>query len=245
MITTLLFDLDGTLIGLDTDEFLQQYLQLVGQFVRDIMEPKAFTKHLVDATYTMIADTRPDLTNKDKFLEHFLTRINESAEPMLSLFDVFYRERYPELQRCAQPMPGVREVLDYAVENDYQLVVATNSVFPKTAVRERMRWVGIDHYPWAFVASYENMHYAKPQLKYYQEILAAIGKEPQECLMVGNDTLEDMIASKLGITTFLVEQYAIERPDKHYEPDYRGSFRDLLRLLQDLGSRRCVNEIRA
>ena len=49
------------------------------------------------------------------------------------------------------------------------------------------------------------MHYCKPNPKYYTEILEMLGKKPEECLMVGNNTDEDCAAAQAaGMKTILV-----------------------------------------
>ena len=47
----------------------------------------------------------------------------------------------------------------------------------------------------------------KPNPRYYADILAEIGLRGEDCLMVGNDTKEDLVAAELGFDTFLLEGY--------------------------------------
>ncbi len=44
----------------------------------------------------------------------------------------------------------------------------------------------------------------------------------------GNDTWEDLIAGDLGITTYLVEDFILDRDPIRRDPDYRGSFDELV-----------------
>ena len=44
--------------------------------------------------------------------------------------------------------------------------------------------------------------------------------------MVGNDTGEDLPASKIGMKTFLVEDMLIDK-GSNYQPDWRGRLPDL------------------
>ena len=83
-------------------------------------------------------------------------------------------------------------------------MLATNPVFPKEAVATRLSWIQLSLDDFSYVTTFENSSYCKPSLGYYQNILKAIGKKPEECVMIGNNTLEDMISEKLGITTGLV-----------------------------------------
>ena len=54
---------------------------------------------------------------------------------------------------------------------------------------------------------------AKPNLEYYKEIFKNINSKPEESIMVGNNALEDMIVSKLGVRTFLITDN-LENPEK-------------------------------
>jgi len=84
------------------------------------------------------------------------------------------------------------------------------------------------------ITDYEAMHFCKPNIEYYQEILTIIEKKPQECLMVGNDVQEDLIASQLGIKTFLLTEHMIHRESKEPNADYMGNYIDLLKFASDL-----------
>ena len=67
------------------------------------------------------------------------------------------------------------------------------------AVRERMRWAGVDDFPYALVTAIEKCHFAKPHPEYFAEVLARLDKRPDEALVVGNDWEADMVpAARLG-----------------------------------------------
>ena len=71
------------------------------------------------------------------------------------------------------------------------------------------------------------MHYCKPRIEYYREIMEIINKRPENCLMVGNDAEEDMVVHRLGMKTFLLDVHLIKRADKLPPVDYMGGYRDL------------------
>jgi hypothetical protein len=51
--------------------------------------------------------------------------------------------------------------------------------------------------------------------------------------MVGNDTEHDLSATRVGIKTFLVDTWLIDR-GTDFAPDYRGGHLDLYRFLGHL-----------
>jgi FMN phosphatase YigB (HAD superfamily) len=86
------------------------------------------------------------------------------------------------------------------------------------------------------VTSFENNHFCKPQPKFYQEILSDLKKAPQDCLMVGNDVDEDMIAGALGMKTYLITNHKIHRSQKPMPINHEGTYADFLRFVQSLPS---------
>lgn len=234
MIKAILFDLDGTLLPLDTDDFLRQYLKAIGQSVAHLTDPNKFVQDLMASTYVMIENTNPHLTNEEVFWNDFLARVGVPQEVLMPVLDDFYAHKFPELVLYANPTPLSREIVEAAAQRGFGLVIATNPVFPTAAVRERMRWIGIDDHPFDLVTTYEIMHYCKPQVAYYEEILEKTGYNAAECLMVGNDPYEDLVAAKLGMKTFLVEDYLVDRPETGLSPDYRGALADVFKLITQL-----------
>ena len=60
-----------------------------------------------------------------------------------------------------------------------------------------------------------------------------VGLKPEECVMIGNDMQEDMVASTLGLSTFLVTDFRIDRGHPAYSVDQQGSLSDLLRAIRN------------
>ena len=64
------------------------------------------------------------------------------------------------------------------------------------------------------MTAYENSCYSKPNPKYYLEVAEKLGVRPEQCLMVGNDADEDLIAEKTGMQVFLLTDCLINRTGK-------------------------------
>lgn len=236
MIKAVLFDLDGTLLPMDTDVFLQEYLKLLSQATASFIEPEIFVSELMAATYKMIANREPDMTNEAVFIREFFSATGLDPAIMMPVFEKFYKTDFCRLAEFFSPDPLVPALVE-ATMNKYKVVIATNPVFPEIAIRERLRWVGIDEFPFTLVTSYENMHYCKPQVEYYLEITEKIKIKPEECLMVGNDVDEDLVAGKIGMKTFLVDTYLINRSNRDYAADYQGSLKDFYTFINSEGKK--------
>lgn len=235
MITTILFDLDGTLVHYDYDTFVNAYLGAVARKVAHLVEPKRFVNQLLAATEAMIASLDHTRTNKEVFWEYFPNGLDVSMEVLTPKLDEFYLEDFPKIQEVLQvtPVPAARGLIERLITNGYEVVIATNPVFPAIAIDERMRWGWIDGLDYHLVTTYETSCYCKPNVEYYAEILENMGRLPEECIMIGNNTCEDLVAGDLGITTYLVEDCLLDMGPFRREPDYRGSFDDLVRFLED------------
>ncbi|HAG07931.1 MAG: Haloacid dehalogenase domain protein hydrolase [Clostridia bacterium 62_21] len=231
----LLFDLDGTLLPMDKNLFLNGYLDALSARLADYLPPNEFVRHLLGATRAMIDNTDPRRTNEEVFMEQFFTRTGLPPDAILPIFERFYRDEFPSLSRLTRPTPLARRVVSAALENGLTLAVATNAIFPRAAIEERLRWAGVADTPFRVITSYEIMHFCKPKPQYYEEIAALLGAEPEECLMVGNDVEEDMVAAETGMGTYLVEDDLIHRGLRPCCPDFRGRLKDLLLFLTGRG----------
>jgi len=221
---TILFDLDGTLLPIDTDAFVRQYLKALAAHAGHLVEPALLAKQVMASTEDMIRNTDAALTNAQVFAQSFFPAVGHEEPALMPVFDEFYRTKFPALKAVCPGIPGLaRQVALTALEKGHEIVLATNPLFPCMAIEERMRWIQVDDLPWRLVTVYEEMHACKPQRAYYQEVLERIGRRPEECWMVGNDVQEDGVAAALGMNVFFVTDYLIDRAGKPLPPDRSGT----------------------
>ena len=71
MFTTVLFDLDGTLLNLDIDFFLRRYIKALTPHFLAFVPPEKFADDLMRWSYAMVANLDPALTNLDVFWSGF------------------------------------------------------------------------------------------------------------------------------------------------------------------------------
>jgi HAD superfamily hydrolase (TIGR01549 family) len=227
MAKALLFDLDGTLLPMDTDKFVEDYIKVLASSVARYIDPETFVKALWKATHAMMASTDPKKTNEEVFEETFLSLTKADKETVWPLFDDFYEKTFPTLSHLSQPTPVSKKIVEEAIEQGYRVAVATNPVFPRAAIEHRITWAGIDHIPFEVVTVYEECNFTKPHTQYYEMICNRLGLSPEECIMIGNDMQEDMSASKIGIKTFLVEGNVIDRGEPVYTINGRGTLEEV------------------
>ena len=231
MLKVLCFDLDGTLLPMDTESFIGHYMKELAPYMAKILPEDKLIPLIWDATKTMIDDQDDSRTNEEVFTERFLSRSGLKKEEIWPRFDKFYRDHFPTLKKYVQPSPKSRQVVQTALDCGYRVAVATNPVFPKEAIRERMRWAQVeDLVEW--VSVYEETHFCKPHPGYYREVAVAMGVSPEQCAMIGNDVQEDLVAGTIGMKTYLVTDCRIDRGEPAHQPDQEGTLEELLADIQ-------------
>ncbi len=197
--------MDNTLILFDEDKFLLEYARLAAPYFSDILEEHIFFRKLLASTQHMMKNNGT-MTNVEAFTHHFLADSSSlSYKECFDRFDQFYKQTFPELSALVSPTITGRNLLQRALEAGLQVAIATNPIFPERATVHRLKWANIADLDLTLVTDAENMSYCKPRPEYYLEILGILGRQPQECLMVGNDKVSDMSASVIGIRTYLIE----------------------------------------
>ncbi len=234
MIRAILFDLDGTLVHYDFDTFVKEYLVALGAKLANVVEPGRLVRQVMKSTDAMVRNLDPRKTNREVFAEDFFPAIGIPEDVLMPVFDDFYRSDFPQIKDRLgiRAHPAARRMIERLISRGLEVVIATNPVFPLIAIEERMRWGGLEGLPYRLVTSYETMHFCKPNREYYEEVLSLIGRKPEECFMVGNDVEEDLVAGTLGMKTYLVEDFLLDRGRAKNHPDFRGTFEELVDFME-------------
>lgn len=230
---TVLFDLDGTLLPINGEAFEAIYFKGLSSYFLDKYEPKEFIKLIWTATKAMVMDTSSK-TNEEAFMESLQSLVNEDITWMQERFNQFYLNEFDQIRVAVTPNISIQKAVKLLKEKGYRLVIATNPMFPKIAIEKRIEWTGCDRDDFEYVTSFEKNHYCKPQLKFYEEVVSDCGLNPNECLMVGNDINEDMIVSKLNMSTYLITNHVIQSDSIPDTVTYSGNYDDFYQFVVNL-----------
>ncbi len=230
MLNAVLFDLDGTLLDLDLDAFLRRYFAALRDATGELagIDRADELMDAVQAATSAMMRSHPGRTNRDVFYEDFLTRTGIDLEEDWGVFERFYRDVFPGLGGASGPAPGARTALETALELGLSVAVATNPIFPRVAVEERLGWAGLRDLDLPVLTTYEIMTACKPFPDYFLQTAELVGVEASTCLMVGDDRALDLPAADVGMRTFYVGSSA-DAP-----ADYRGTLEELAQLLPRL-----------
>jgi FMN phosphatase YigB (HAD superfamily) len=237
LLKTIIFDLDGTLLPLDMDQFMHIYFREMGIAFQDMIDPKKLVDNVWQATGAMIGNLEYR-TNEEVFMEAFKKLVDGDLESYKKRFDEFYDKGFLRVKESVYSLPLIAETVKLLKEKGYEVVVATNPMFPRKAILHRIAWAGFQETDFKYITCYENNHYCKPQIQFYEEVLREINRPAEECMMVGNDVEEDLIAGKLGMDTYLVTDHLIQRCQEEPCCTYKGTYEDFYRLVRELPSLR-------
>lgn len=234
MLTTILFDLDGTLLPMDQEAFVKDYLnRLAAKMTPYGYDPQKLIKAVWRGTGAMVANDGRK-TNEAVFWEVFAETVGRDALNDLPLFNEFYEKEFQEGRHICGFQPAAAETVRSLRAMGYRTVLATNPLFPPTATQSRVRWAGLLPEDFEFITTYDNSHFCKPNPDYYREILGKLNLNAGECLMVGNDVREDMIAQSLGMRVFLLTDCLINRDGRDISQYPYGSFPELMNHIRSL-----------
>ena len=234
MIKAVLFDLDGTLLPMDQDVFTKSYFKLLARK----MAPYGYeAQPLIDGIWAGTAamvKNDCECTNEEAFWRRFSEIFGEQALEHKYLFEEFYAVDFQAAEQFCGKNPDAAKTVYEVKSRGLRTALATNPIFPETATRSRIRWAGLVPEDFEFYTTYETTDCCKPNPHYYLRVAERIGLSPEECLMVGNDADEDMIARSVGMKVFLLTDCMINKHDIDIGQYPHGGFPELRRYICEL-----------
>ncbi len=231
----ILFDLDGTLLPMDQTRFMKDYF---GRLTRRLAPRGYDPQALVDAIWAGTADMVKNdgsVVNEVRFWERFFAIFGEDANQDLPIFEAFYREEFDEVRASCGYTPQAAQIVTQVKKLGYRTALATNPLFPAVATECRIRWAGLSSGDFELYTTYENSRTCKPNPDYYREVANRLDVLPADCLMVGNDVEEDMVAaSAAGMKVFLLTDCLINKKDRDISRYPHGDFAALSAYIKQL-----------
>lgn len=226
MIKTVMFDLDGTLLPFDQNEFIKYYFGgLCKKLAPHGYDPDGVVKNVWKGTGAMIKNDG-SRTNSEAFWETFRAAFPDKPDAK-EFCDEFYTGEFDQVKQCLKYVPDHKLMIERLKSRGAEIVLATNPIFPECAVATRLAWVGLSLNDFALVTHYDNSTFCKPNSKYFEELFKKLGRQPSECIMIGNSVGEDILPAKsLGIESFLVTEF-VENPENVDISEFnRGTIED-------------------
>lgn len=228
-IKLVLFDLDGTLLPMNQDEFTKGYFKLLIKKLSPYgYDPEKLVESVWSGTSSMVKNNGKK-SNEEAFWMRFCDIYGRKAVDDKPLFEEFYRCEFQGARDLCGYNPKAGETVRKIREMGLRTALATNPIFPETATVSRMEWAGLEPSDFEWYTTYENIGFCKPNPEYYREIINRLGTRPEETLMVGNDVEEDMEAGRAaGMNVFLLTDCLLNRERRDINQYPRGGFEQLM-----------------
>lgn len=234
MIKMVLFDLDGTLLPMDQDKFMRAYFGGLAKRLAPIgYDADLLVKGIWGGTAAMVKNNGT-MTNEDVFWATFSAIYGKDARVDEPYFYQYYVEEFDKVSEACDHDPMAAKTVRAIKAMGFRVALATNPLFPSIATEKRIGWCGLSPEEFELFTAYENSSHCKPNLDYYREVIGKLGVSAEECLMVGNDVGEDMIAEKLGMKVFLITRDLINKGGEDISRFPNGDFEELLEFVEKL-----------
>ena len=231
MIKAVLFDLDGTLLPMDEEYFKKIYFGAVYKKIAYLgYTLDELLKVIWYGTKAMIQNDGSQ-TNEELFWKKFVEVHPDRLEENKENFVEFYSNIFPTLGHTCGYQPLAKDFIKALKDKGYEVIIASNPIFPIVATKARIKWAGCDPDDFKYITAYENSRFSKPNLKYYEEVLEKTGYKPDEVIMVGNDVREDMIVNKLGIDSYLITDCLLNLDNEDINKYKHGNFEEIMNLV--------------
>jgi len=232
MIKAILFDLDGTLLPMVTEEFTKYYFTfLVKKLVPYGYESDTLIPAVLKGINAMVQNDGKR-TNEEAFWNKFSQLLGNRVLEHKSIFEDFYQNEFNLAKDVCGYDGELHDLVISLKEKGFRIILATNPFFPAIGTENRIRWAGYKTEDFELISTYEDFYHCKPNLDYYREVLERIKCKPSECIMIGNDVGEDMIASKLGINVFLFTRNLINLNNDDISLYPHGQTKELRQFLK-------------
>ena len=234
MMKTVLFDLDGTLLPMDQEVFLKAYMGGLAKKMYPLgYEPQALIRNVWAGTGAMVQNDG-SATNAEVFWNCFSGLLGRDPLVDEAYFVEYYHTDFQKVREVCGMDPRAAEIVAFLKAAGCRVALATNPLFPEIATHSRARWAGLDPADFELITTYENSRHCKPNPDYYRDVLAALGETADNCIMVGNDVDEDVLAGrKAGLQVFLLTDCMINKHNADITDVPRGGFDELLAFLKE------------
>ncbi len=234
MIKAVLLDLDNTLLHNHDKAFAAAYLRLVGEYLGARWRRDDLSGTFLRAIRALAGRRDMQQTNTDLLLSILCQEMGVPASDIHAALEDFHHKRYPSLNTYARPVPGAAALVEALRDQQYAVAIVTNPIYPAEAIRQRLAWANLPHTfdAYALVTNADIMRFTKADPAFYVEVVARIGVEPDEAIMIGDSFKNDIQpARQVGLHTYQV----VAEPPAKSKSDAAGTLQDLFMAVTQTG----------
>jgi HAD superfamily hydrolase (TIGR01549 family) len=219
MIKAVLLDLDNTLLHNPDRQFALEFMQAIDSHFKQTTNINNVSALFRKGIQALSSHRDMMLTNTQVMGKIISDATDTSTEHIQETLFSFYNTQYLNLERQTSPIAHTQQLIDQLLAQDIAVAIVTNPIYPQFAILERLEWAGLSSYinEFSFITHSDNMHFSKPHPAYYAEVIARIGLEFDEALMVGDSEANDIQpARRVGLHTFhITESNTLDKLSEH------------------------------
>ena len=208
-----------------------------------LIPPERTISALQSAVAATDANQGDGPTNEAVFGATFYSRVGYEPGDLADVEERFWSEEFSKLCDLTRSLPEARLVIEWAFQHGLQVAITTGMLLPRIAAEQKLEWarVPVTEFDYALLSTWSNMHASKPHPAYYHEVLAHLGRQPDECIMVGDDWEHDIIpATSVGIPSYWITEPDDQPPEQRLLCVGQGALSDLLAWLRDADFQRSI-----
>jgi FMN phosphatase YigB (HAD superfamily) len=236
VLTTILFDMDNTLLENHNETFSPGFFGGLASYIDPPVSIDVLL-HAFEVTDEQIDNYADgDLTTCQLWRQTFYREVGRDDSDIHPQVMRYLAEGFPKLESLTRQIPYARRVVELAFEKSFEVVIATGMYLPQSCLEQRLKWAGVpaSEFSYRFLTSWDNMHTGKATSAYYVEVLKHIDRQPSECLMIGDSLKVDMIpALEIGIPAYLALLPDRPAPDHDLALAGQGTLEDFYAWLQN------------
>lgn len=210
MLKAILFDLDGTLLPMNEQEFTKIYIDTLYENVRDLGYKKEELLKVIFKGLENMYKNDGSKTNEEVFWDTFKNYYGKEQIIHKPFFDKYYKSDFEKTLKACEKNKEARKIIDFVNENFEYCILSTNPILPKIATLKRLNYINLNEKDFSYITFFESSSFCKPNPMYFQNILNKFNLKPNEVILFGNNDYEDYwCAKQIGIKCYLVNNTPI------------------------------------
>ncbi|MBN1903640.1 MAG: HAD family hydrolase [Deltaproteobacteria bacterium] len=223
----IIFDINGTLINIQTDESMEEIYRAISHFLTyhgvylHRGEVREQYYRIMEEQTKASGEKHPEFDAVALWQEFLLSNLNHARIPSPEILEVmpqYLAEMYRGISRVRLELyPDVKLILD-RLKTRFPMAVVSDG--QSAWALPEMQATGIDDYFGPVIIS-GDYGFRKPDPRLFQAALDGIGAKPDEVLFVGNDIYRDVFgAGEIGMKTVFFLSNQGRQHMEGVKPDY-------------------------
>lgn len=137
MLKAVFFDLDGTLLPLNEEEFVHAYFKLLAEYLKPYGYKKDEIINFINLGVRAMYLNNGIRTNEEVFWDSFYNLTDKSEIDFKTIFDDFYNTSFLDTIKYTKPNPEALRIVNGIKNLGLKVILTTNPIFPLVATKKK------------------------------------------------------------------------------------------------------------